>query len=230
MGIISIMKINIHFGLWRTAVAARMSGREHGMVRRRAWHYAAAVILCLGAATTAFGGSGTPFPSKTYYVDAAKRDDSGAGTNWATAKHTIQAAVDLATSRDTILVTDGIYAEGGAVADGSTLTNRVCLKWGKLISVNGPGATVICGAGPAGDGAVRCAYVGSGATLSGFTLTGGCTRVDGDYYADQAEAASGAMRTEKLTTARLPETRRRATVAAPMAACCRTAGWPATRL
>ncbi len=30
----------------------------------------------------------------TYYVDAAQADDSGAGISWATAKQTIQAAVD----------------------------------------------------------------------------------------------------------------------------------------
>ena len=110
-------------------MAARMNGRKHVMVARRAWRCAAAAILCLGAATAnAYSGGGVILPV-TYYVDAAKRDDSGVGTNWATAKHTIQAAVDLATFRDTILVTDGVYAEGGAVADGSVLTNRVCLKW-----------------------------------------------------------------------------------------------------
>ncbi len=33
----------------------------------------------------------------TYYVDNDKTDDSGAGTSWATAKKTIQGAVNLIT-------------------------------------------------------------------------------------------------------------------------------------
>ncbi len=42
-----------------------------------------------------------------------------------------------------------------------------------------PGATVIQGQGPAGATAMRCAYVGSGAVLAGFTLTNGCTMMGG---------------------------------------------------
>lgn len=42
----------------------------------------------------------------TWYVDAARSDDSGEGTDWSTAKQTLQAAVDCAADGDILLVTD----------------------------------------------------------------------------------------------------------------------------
>jgi hypothetical protein len=59
-----------------------------------------------------------------------------------------------------------------------------------VLSVNGPASTRIEGAGPCGDNAVRCAYVGTNATLSGFTLAKGCTRSAGD--ADRERSGGGA--------------------------------------
>jgi hypothetical protein len=46
--------------------------------------------------------------SAEYFVDAARPDDTGAATNWATAKKTIQAAVDLTVNGDTVWVTNGV--------------------------------------------------------------------------------------------------------------------------
>jgi len=136
--------------------------------------------------------SAASFP-QTYYVDASRSDDSGAATNWATAKQTTQAAVDLATDEDTVLVTNGVYSVGGTVAPPYTLeeigletynmTNRVCIIGAITIrSVNGADVTVIEGAsdnGELGPAAVRCAYLLSGAVMEGFTLTGGYT---GDQF------------------------------------------------
>ncbi|MFZ5516843.1 MAG: choice-of-anchor D domain-containing protein [Candidatus Zhuqueibacterota bacterium] len=45
----------------------------------------------------------------TFYVDSTKADDTGAGTSWETAKKTLQAALDLATSGDQIWVKAGTY-------------------------------------------------------------------------------------------------------------------------
>ena len=89
-----------------------------------------------------------------------------------------------------MLVTNGVYASGGKVMAGD-LTNRVALTKALTVqSVNGPGATVIQGAwdplttnGPL---AVRCAWLTNGATLSGFTLRDGATRMGGDGFTLQS--------------------------------------------
>lgn len=118
----------------------------------------------------------------TFYVDASRTNDSGDGLSWATAKRTIQAAVNAAGSgngaADTVLVTNGIYAVGGAITPGYSLSNRVMIaKNLTLRSVNGASSTVIEGAGTnayATAAAMRCVYLGRG-TLIGFTLRKGAT-------------------------------------------------------
>jgi hypothetical protein len=121
------------------------------------------------------------FCATTYYVDANRPDDSGNGLTWATAKQTIQAAVDLAASGDTVLATNGIYGSGGRVTPGYALSNRVVIGSGIVVaSVNERDATVISGAadpqpGGLGTNAVRCAYLAAGAVLRGFTLSNGHT-------------------------------------------------------
>ncbi len=87
---------------------------------------------------------------------------------WTNAAHVIQEAVDAALPGDEIVVTNGLYATGGRAVYG-TMTNRVAVdKPLTLRSVNGPEVTIIEGGREA-----RCAYLASGATLSGFTLTNG---------------------------------------------------------
>jgi hypothetical protein len=103
-------------------------------------------------------------------------------STWATAATNIQDAINSASAGDIVLVTNGIYVSGGLVMSGD-LTNRVALnKVITVTSVNGAVATVIQGAwdptATNGPGAVRCAYVGDGALLSGFTLENGATRTD----------------------------------------------------
>lgn len=126
----------------------------------------------------------------TWYV-AAEGSDGAAGTNWVTAKQTIQAALDLAVSNDTVLVSNGIYNAGGRVVFGA-MTNRVAITNAITVqSLNGPWETVIQGAGPMGDSATRCAYVGAHGRLSGFMLTDGFTRNSGD--AVQERSGGGAL-------------------------------------
>ncbi len=118
-------------------------------------------------------------------VNAAATSSLAPYTNWATAATTIQEAIEAAAPGAVILVTNGLYASGGKVMAGD-LTNRVVLdKAVTVMSVNGAPETVIQGQWDAGStngaGAVRCAWLTNGAVLSGFTLRGGATRLEGDY-------------------------------------------------
>jgi hypothetical protein len=125
----------------------------------------------------------------TWYV-APSGSDAAQGTNWATAKQTIQAAIDASSASDTVLVSNGVYQTGGRVATSDAVTNRVVIdKPITVQSVNGPASTTIQGAGPPGDAAVRCAWMTNGATLIGFTLTNGATYVEGGGLWAQSAAA-----------------------------------------
>ncbi len=170
------------------------------------------VLLVVGISGQLFAND------EVFYVDASKPDNSGAGTNWATAVRDIQAAVDLGADDAfyvTIWVTNGVYKYGGAVStvDGSTVSNRVSLKpdqrgW-VIEAVNkGLGDTVIVGApdpgtGGHGPGAIRCFHGNDDdwtspntVLLNGFTLTNGYTRTDGDVWNNQA---GGAIHSAKAT-------------------------------
>ena len=105
--------------------------------------------------------------SAAIWFVATNGNDNAVGTTWETAKQTIQAAIDAAASNDTVLVSNGVYATGER-ANHIPLSNRIVIdKPITVQSVHGPANTTIQGAW-----AVRCAYVGTNATLSGFTLTG----------------------------------------------------------
>ncbi len=102
------------------------------------------------------------FGPAVLYVNSLQPDDMGDGLSLATAKHSIQGAIDAAWHGDAIWVTNGLYA---AI---DTHGKRLAIR-----SVNGADETVIDG-----DMFERCATLGDGtpegrATLTGFTLRRG---------------------------------------------------------
>ncbi|NCC62401.1 MAG: hypothetical protein EOM12_16015, partial [Verrucomicrobiae bacterium] len=141
------------------------------------------------------------------YVDAAV-GSSGAGTNWLTAFKTIQEGVEAVSTTGIVWVTNGVYDAGGAVTPGYALTNRVMIdKPITVQSVNGPEVTFISGApdtrggSPSnGAAAIRGVYMGTNASLIGFTITNGYTRelalqssYGGGIYSDQSSLISNCV-------------------------------------
>ncbi|HOW98222.1 MAG TPA: PKD domain-containing protein [Kiritimatiellia bacterium] len=121
-----------------------------------------------------------------HYVATNSPSSAAPFTNWSTAAHVLQEAVDAAAAGDEIIVSNGIYDSGGKVIHGA-MTNRVAVDKALTVrSVNGPEATVIKGSGPNGNAAVRCVYLASGSSLAGFTLTNGSTRTAGNNVTEQS--------------------------------------------
>lgn len=98
-------------------------------------------------------------------------------TNWSDAAHVIQDAVDALPPicGAGVLVTNGTYSSGGRTVLGASRNRVVMTNVVHVRSVNGAAVTIIRGAGPAGSNAFRCAYLGRGAVLRGFTLADGHT-------------------------------------------------------
>jgi hypothetical protein len=112
-----------------------------------------------------------------HYVAADNAHPVAPYTSWATAARNIQDAVDTAVEPGaTVLVTNGVYTDGGRVAN--AWSNQVVI--GTLLtlkSVNGPLFTVI-------DGGYsnRCVSLTNGAAISGFTLAHGTARHGGGAF------------------------------------------------
>ncbi len=122
----------------------------------------------------------------TWYV-ATNGSDGAAGTNWATAKQTIQAGVNLTAAGDTVLVNDGVYSSGTNIPTGYLTKNRVFITNNITVqSVNGPSVTRITGYKDAGHSlsAIRCVLMKAG-TLSGFTLFSGSSCMYATNTGDQ---------------------------------------------
>ena len=82
--------------------------------------------------------------------------------SWAKAATNIQAAVDVASSGDIVLVNDGTYYPENQI----TVTNDTIVK-----SVNGAEKTIVDGGFPAQTN--RCFYLNKKVMISGFTITNG---------------------------------------------------------
>ena len=112
--------------------------------------------------------AGINLSAATHYVSTTSPNPQPPYASWSTAATNIQAAVSAAEAGDSIVVTDGVYYN--AVYYGSvTVSNAVTLE-----SVNGANSTVINGGNP-------CISMANGASLIGFTVTGG--RISNDSIA-----------------------------------------------
>ncbi|HTV39792.1 MAG TPA: right-handed parallel beta-helix repeat-containing protein [Candidatus Sulfotelmatobacter sp.] len=109
------------------------------------------IYLILGSLLLA----GVNLSAATLYVSTNSPDPQPPYATWSTAATNIQDAVSSAEAGDFIVVTDGVYAGGVTVSNPVTLS-----------SVNGANSTVITGGGP-------CISLTNGASLTGFTVTGG---------------------------------------------------------
>ena len=121
-------------------------------------------------------GAGSP----DHYVATNSPTPAWPYTNWDTAAHVIQEAIDVAVDGDTVWATDGVYSNGARPSlNNPYYSNRVMItKAVALRSMNGPSKTVIEGhIGPQlsyDTTSLRCVWLQNGAELSGFTLTNGC--------------------------------------------------------
>ena len=206
-----------HAGLFRADIEGRTTGSqwEFGdgtVVRnqplvRHAWNLPGEYVVTL----TAFNDS---FPEGVrssvtlrivvqpiHYVSLSTQRPTPPFASWETATPSIQAAIDAATIPGSlILVTNGLYNRGGVSLPGDVLVNRVALTKPVIVrSVHGPAVTLIAGAGPVGDTAVRCAFVGRDAVLSGFTLTNGHTRTLGAPAREQRGAGLSGQAAGRIT-------------------------------
>ncbi|MBU0714313.1 MAG: right-handed parallel beta-helix repeat-containing protein [Verrucomicrobia bacterium] len=134
----------------------------------------------------------------TNYVDRYGTNPTADYLTWETAATNIQDAVNVAAVGNTVLVSNGVYDTGWTKTPGYELTNRVCATTAIILrSVNGPNYTSIKGQpspnGLMGTGAVRCVYLGSGASLIGFTLTNGYTMTNsaGGSYVEEDMGGAG---------------------------------------
>ncbi|HTY86022.1 MAG TPA: PKD domain-containing protein [Candidatus Acidoferrum sp.] len=110
-----------------------------------------------------------------FYVALSNATPVAPYTSWATAATNIQDAVDAVNAAGAlVLVGDGVYPNGARLANNDVPHRVVIDKPITVRSVNGPDVTSIQGQPYDGSyGAIRCAYLTAGATLSGFTLTNG---------------------------------------------------------
>ncbi len=104
--------------------------------------------------------------------------------SWAAAATNIQDAIDSAFAGGVILVSNGVYETGSGVIPGFGSACRVAVNRPLNVrSVNGPAVTVIKGyRGPLGTNdpnSMRCVGLVTGSSLTGFTLTNGCSGLGG---------------------------------------------------
>ena len=143
-------------------------------------------VLCFGLSLSSL--------ATTRYVDINNPSPAAPYTNWLAAATNIQDAVDVSSSGDMILVTNGVYKTGSRTNIDFTPCRVVVDKPLTIRSINGPDATSIEGFSLPGSfpwslDSVRCAFLTNGAALIGFTLTNGSVRAT--TYLNLGDPAGG---------------------------------------
>ncbi len=144
-----------------------------------------------------------------WYVDAENGNDANDGLSSATARRTLAVALaepELMTG-DVVHAAPGVYSDGVMTASGlvSGFTDRfraIVPVGVTLVADAGPEQTIILGEADTdaatgtwscGPNAVSCVKLLRGATVSGFTLTGGHTRgFDGNHWGGAVLSATAA--------------------------------------
>lgn len=131
------------------------------------------------------------------YVNAANPTPAAPYTTWATAANAIQDAIDAGIPHDWVVVTNGVYQTGGRVVDGAKWNRVVMTNQVTVVALNGPRVTTILGDVPPNHHyyGTRCVWLGSGSTLSGFTLSGGGNYL-GHYQSSLYDDIGGGIRCE----------------------------------
>ena len=152
----------------------------------------------------------------TYYVDAAKADDSGDGLTPATAKKTLAGAMISLPFKwgDKVMALPGVYRNGSQLhsvkVSGSatpTIRSRVVVPSGVTLLAQGTvDETVIEGADATepdtygrGADAIRGAMVMAGGCLRGFTIRGGRTAAFDNAYVDD-QYGGGVLGQDRFTS------------------------------
>lgn len=120
--------------------------------------------LIIAVAALVFGAV-TASHAATYYVSADGNDSDG--LSWANAFHTIPAALVVAQSNDTVVVTNGVYSAPAADQCCAVLDKAVTLS-----SVNGPDYTMITNAFGTSCSTTMVYVAASHAVFSGFSVVG----------------------------------------------------------
>lgn len=122
-----------------------------------------------------------------HYVDASNPTPVPPFLTWATAARSIDEAIQVALPGGRVVVTNGVYDAGGRPSWGEmarVLVDRPL----RVESVAGPAVTII-----RGQPGMRCAELGAGAWLSGFTLAQGQSGIGAGAYCDRTAVVSNCM-------------------------------------